>query len=308
MLRLGIVGYPLTHSLSPELHAAFAEVLGLSLRYERYPVAAAGSLAGRLAELAAAGLRGVNVTVPHKVRAAALARACTEEVRACGAANTLRFGGGALELAHNTDLEGFARALAEAGIAPARRSALVLGAGGAARAVALALRRAGGAVWVAARRIEQARALVRALEALDSNGVEDGGAAPALRVCPWPERHAALAAVELVVNATPLGMAPQAAAAPLEEQAGLSPRHAVVDLVYNPRVTLLLRRARAAGARAIDGTGMLVHQGIGALELWLGRRFTEAERERLVTAGRAVLARALGAGAWRLGDGSLRAW
>jgi shikimate dehydrogenase len=281
-LRLGIVGHPVGHSRSPALHGAFGLVLGLELIYERYDVPRSEDLAARLGELAADGVRGVNVTVPHKVACAGLAERLTPEARRAGAVNTLRFHGGRVALAHNTDIGGLAASLAGAGVELAGRDALLLGAGGAARAAALVLARGGASARVAARRLEQAEALA---------GVVGAAHPPAPRpvAIPWEDRAAALEGCDLVIQATPIGMHPRAEASPLPGGATLTSRHTVVDLVYNPLETRLLAHARRAGARAVDGLGMLVHQGIDALALWLERTFTAAERRALADAGRRAL-------------------
>ncbi|RME75547.1 MAG: shikimate dehydrogenase [Planctomycetota bacterium] len=283
-LRFGIVGHPVDHSLSPVLHAALAAELGIALVYERHDVPEPNALAPTLAALAARGVQGVNVTLPHKCAALRLARRRTAVAERAGAANTLRLGGGGAPVvleAHNTDVAGFARSLREAGVAVCDREVLVLGAGGAARAVLLALERLGAGRVVVASRRRPGTAGCPAVPPLAG-----------LEYVPWQERERWAERAAVVINATPLGMLPRAQDCPLE-RVRFRPEQAVADLVYRPLETALLARARAAGAQAVDGLGMLVHQGIDALGFWLGREESEPERARLARAGRAALQAAL---------------
>jgi shikimate dehydrogenase len=238
----GVLGFPVAHSRSPEMmNAAFAE-LGLDWRYVKLPVPPE-----RFAETARAlpgsGFRGANVTVPHKVAAHGLADELAPAAAAIGAANTLTFEDGRV-VADNTDAGGLLDALGEE---PRGRSTLVLGAGGAGRAAAWALREAGAEVAVWNRTAERARALAGEL------GVE---------AADHPARP-----VDMLVNATSLGLHGE----DLPAELGLEPAAVVVDLVYGDAPTALCRRAEAAGARVVDGLEVLVRQGARSLELWTGR-------------------------------------
>jgi shikimate dehydrogenase len=238
----GVLGFPVAHSRSPAMmNAAFAE-LGLDWRYVRLPVPPE-----RFAETARAlpgsGFRGANVTIPHKLAAHALADELTPAAAAIGAANTLSFEGGRV-LADNTDAGGLLDALGED---PRGRRALVLGAGGAGRAAAWALREAGAHVAVWNRTPERARELAEELEVAHAER---------------PGRPA-----DLLVNATSLGLHGEDAAAELS----LEPAALVVDLVYGEEPTSLCRWAEAAGARVVDGLEVLVRQGARSLERWTGR-------------------------------------
>lgn len=235
MRRFGVVGWPVDHSRSPAMFQAAFEALGLhDHRYQRVPIPP------ELAEetiraLGGAGFAGVNVTMPHKAAALAAATTATERATQIGAANTLTFDGETIE-ADNTDAPGLLAAL---GDAPA--TALVLGAGGSARAVAWALSEAGTEVSVLARTPERA------------NGMR-----AALVTEPVP--------AECLVNCTPVGMDdPDAIPADPEGFA------TVVDLVYRSGATALLRRAEQLGARTIDGLEILVRQGALSFERWTGR-------------------------------------
>jgi shikimate dehydrogenase len=247
--RLGVIGWPVDHSRSPTMHSAAlaAEGLDAEYAYERIAVAP-GALAATLGDLPAAGFAGVNVTIPHKEEALALATDASADARAIGAANTLTFGPGGAIRADNTDAPGLLDALGE----PVPRSALVLGAGGSARAAAYALARAGARVSVWNRSPERARRMA------DELGVEAvGGAVPA----------------EALVNCTSVGLHDPAATfkeLPLMSDE-LGEYACVVDLVYRAGGTELLRQAEQMGCRCVDGLEILVRQGARSFEIWTGR-------------------------------------
>lgn len=268
----GVLGDPVRHSLSPAMHNAAIAALDLDWAYLALPVGAA-DLAVVLQALEAIDCRGLNVTLPHKQAAAALAQELTPLARRLGAVNTLvrRAGGG--WLGANTDVEGFLAPLR----ALAAREALVLGCGGSARAVVAGLVELGlGRIRVAGR---DGTRLGRFLASCAdwAPGLEPLAWAPAAAGQPDP-LAAALAGADLVVNTTPLGMAsgrdPAAAASsPLDpaQVALLRPDATVYDLIYTPRPTTLLRLAGERGCRTIDGLEMLVQQGAASLRLWSGR-------------------------------------
>jgi shikimate dehydrogenase len=250
----GVIGWPVRHSLSPVIHnAGFAEA-GLDWAYVAFEVAPAG-LAAALAGAAALGVRGLSVTMPHKDGVAALVDALTAPAAALAAVNTVTFGPeGAI--GDNTDGGGFVDALAVAGWSPEGRRCAVLGAGGAARAVILALGSAGAAGVVVINRTPERASVAAAL------------AGPAGRVGGVEE----VAGVDLVVNATSVGMAGTPAAGQVAvEPSLLRAGQVVVDLVYHPVDTPLLAAARDRGAIALDGVGMLVHQAARQFSAWTGR-------------------------------------
>lgn len=265
---LGLTGWPLGHSLSPQLQRAALEDCGLSGSYVLLPVPplpdGSAGLADLAARLRAGNLHGLNVTIPHKQAFAALADRLTPAAQAIGAANTYYMQDGEL-LGDNTDIPGLLADLrAQFGQRlPAAGRALLLGAGGSARAAAYALAQQGWQVSVAARRVHQARELCAALS----------GGLPAGVLTPLPLQAEALqsaAGVDLLVNSTPLGMFPHTETCPWPEDLPLPAGAAVYDLVYNPRETLLVHRARAAGLPAATGLGMLVEQAALAFERWTG--------------------------------------
>lgn len=254
-----LLGDRVGHSVSPAIHNAGFAALGLDLVYLASAVSA-DRFADALAGLHALGARGANVTVPHKEAAFELAETLGPTARATGAVNTLvRTPTG--WSGHNTDLEGFAVPLRALGAPLASGRAVVLGAGGAARAAALALRDRFGLarVDVAARRVEQADGVVSDL-AVGSDAVE-------LRAVSLDAADVPGAA--LVVNATPLGMddADVSPCAPDAFRVG----QVAYDLVYGPRPTRFVRDAEQAGATVLDGLAMLVGQAAGAFRLWTGR-------------------------------------
>ncbi len=257
-----VIGWPIEHSVSPPMHNAAFRALGLDWCYvafavppERLPAAISG--------MQALGLRGLNVTVPHKQALLPLMDELTPAARAIGAANTVIVADGRLR-GHNTDAAGFSRALREAGVAPEGLRALVLGAGGAARAVVYALAMAGAQITLLNRTPERAAALAAEFGGLNRNAQVRVGtldAATLARVAPD---------AQLVVNTTPLGMWPHSERCPWPDEVPYPAGAFCYDLIYNPRETALMRRARAAGAGAADGLGMLVHQGAEAFECWTG--------------------------------------
>jgi shikimate dehydrogenase len=247
--RLGVLGWPVDHSRSPAMHNAALAATGLdgAFAYERVAVKP-DALAATLPHLAAAGFAGVNVTIPHKEEALALATDASDDARAIGAANTLTLGPGGAIRADNTDAPALLDALGE----PLPRTALVLGAGGSARAVAYALRRAGAEVCVWNRSAERARRLAVEL------GVTAVGA---------PTR------AEALVHCTSVGLHdPGATFKSLPLTADQLGQYAcVVDLVYRDGGTELLRQAERRGSRCVDGLEILVRQGARSFEIWTGR-------------------------------------
>ncbi len=279
MVRLGLTGYPLSHSLSPRLHAAALAALGLKGEYRLYPVAPEDPDGlRRLTERLRRGeLHGLNVTIPHKQTVIPLLDELSPAARSIGAVNTICLRDGRL-VGENTDAPGFwtdVNRLFSSSKAPPsvergeglEGSALVLGAGGAARAVVYALLTHGWRVALAVRRadLDQAAALIRSMEAFAGSG----SPAPILLEAEALAPH--LGGVGLIVNATPLGMFPEVDACPWPDGLPFPPAARLYDLVYNPRETLLIRRARRAGLPAATGLGMLVEQAAHSFEIWTGQ-------------------------------------
>ena len=254
---VGIIGWPVSHSLSPAIHNAAFAAAGLDWVYLPLPVEP-GWLQPALIGIVPLGFAGANVTMPHKTEAAELIQRHSDDVTLLRAVNTIAIRGGELE-GHNTDVAGFDRFLRrDAGFDPAGRSALVYGAGGAARACALALARAGIArLTVAARNEARAAPLVKMVEALE---------VPVTLVRPSDTGELA---ADLVVNATPVGG--RDAEQVLPSVPHLGPDVLVIDLLYDPPSTDLQRRAREAGATAFGGLGHLLEQAALSFELWTGQ-------------------------------------
>ncbi|HEV2235784.1 MAG TPA: hypothetical protein VGR57_03900, partial [Ktedonobacterales bacterium] len=261
------------HSRSPALQQAALDACGIAARYELWDTPQE-ALAARVAALRAPGVLGANVTVPYKLAVMPLLDALAPSaLRLAGAVNTIvveRGAGGARLVGHNTDPAGLRVALGEAGVALAGRRAVLLGAGGAAHAVAGLLADEGArSLTVAARRGAAALDLVadvrRRLPATKTAMATAPLAGAALT--------AALAACDLLINATSAGMdgAEQASALDLALLGRCPDDTFVCDLVYAPAETALLRAARARGLRAMNGLPMLLHQGAAAFTLWTGQ-------------------------------------
>ena len=272
----GVIGWPIAHSLSPQLHGYWLEELKLdgvlvplAVRPEDFAAAIAG--------LKSAGLRGVNVTVPHKEAAFALADIRDEAAQAAGAANVLIFREDGRVEAHNTDAVGLRDSLRAEMVAG--KEVLMLGAGGAARGAVLALNELGAAkIHILNRSADKAASLAKALQPLVKSHLNAGG------FDVWA-KFAGTA--DLVLNTTSAGMRGNPA---LDLDLGaLSKKPAVVDIVYNPLETPLLKQARALGFPVMDGLGMLMHQAVPSFEAFFG------VRPRVTPGLRKALEQALGA-------------
>lgn len=275
---VGVLGWPVRHSLSPVMHnAAFVEQ-GLDLVYLAVP-APPDRLREVVVALGAMEAVGANVTVPHKLAVRELCDHRTEEADLVGAVNTLAWTTDGL-LGDNTDATGLRDALEEdVGLGPGRR-ALIVGTGGAARAAAVAAGRLGLHLTVAGRRPDAAEEVATLTE-------RAGG--PAATACDLADDGAlgrAVASVEVVINATPLGMAGESLPEPCHR---LSPDQIAYDLIYSPPQTPFLRAAGARGAEAHHGLSMLVGQAAASYRRWIGRA---APRATMSAAALAALAHA----------------
>ncbi len=246
---MGVLGWPLERSASPPIHNAAFRRLGLDWTYLAWPVEPEG-LPDAIAGLRALGARGANVTMPHKRSAVELMDDLTPEAEALDAINTIENSGGRMT-GHNTDVEGFKGLLDDIGAQLEERTALVLGAGGAARAIVKALGDLkAGAITIAARDPEAAAPL--------------SGLASGVRVVGWSD--APVTDADVIVNCTPVGS--DGSSLPMELK--LHPAQTVVDLIYQVR-TPLLDAAKEAGAEAWGGLGMLVHQAAASFRIWTGQ-------------------------------------
>jgi shikimate dehydrogenase len=259
MKRACVIGWPVEHSRSPLIHRYWLKQYGITGAYEKEAVAPEG-LAGFLGALGSKGYAGANVTLPHKEAALRLATVADEAARAIGAANTLWLDQAGRLCASNSDAYGFITNLqAEApDWNEGRPPVMVLGAGGAARAILHGLLGEGAfRILLANRTRGRAEALAEAF-------------GPAVTVIDWQGRNRALADCGVLVNATSLGMTGKDR---LDiDLTALSADGVVADLVYSPLETGLLAAARARGNRTVDGLGMLLHQAVPGFERWFGVR------------------------------------
>jgi shikimate dehydrogenase len=266
-MRIGLIGYPVGHSASPRMQGAAFAAAGLDWQYELWPTPLE-ELAGRMASIREDdGIGGANVTIPHKQNVVPYLDAISPQAQAIGAVNTIVKAAGRLS-GDNTDWIGFLNDLRWHGIDPTKlqpAQALVLGAGGSARAIVYALASCGLRVNVANRDAGRASHLVAGLQPLFPSTM--------LRVHPLTIAGltAASAGARLIVNCTSAGMSPATGATPWDEQVSFPAGAAIYDLVYKPVETLFMRQAQAAGLRAIGGIGMLAEQGAAAFERWTGR-------------------------------------
>jgi shikimate dehydrogenase len=264
---VGLIGWPVSHSVSPPMHnAAFAE-LGLDWCYVPLPVPVepAERVGEAVRGLRAMGLCGANVTVPHKQAVMPHLDRMTGAARAIGAVNTIRIEEDGALLGDNTDARGFVRDLQAHGVTLNGKRAIVLGAGGSARAVVYGLAEAGcSEVAILNRTVSKAQQLADTMQVHFAH-CRISAADLYAGVAQWAP------AADLVVNCTSLGMTPNVEGLPWDPDVPFRPDQVVYDLVYNPPRTRLLQMATDAGAQTIGGLGMLIWQGAIAFELWTGR-------------------------------------
>jgi shikimate dehydrogenase len=280
--RAGVIGHPLGHSISPALFKAAFDAAGIDATYEAWDTPPE-NLQGRVDALRGADYLGANVTVPHKTEIQALLDGRDEIATKAGAVNTIVHRDGKLT-GHNTDVGGFARSLREdAGFDAKGKATMLLGSGGAARAVALALIDAGASViYVVARQPRKLDRMVVDLKPLTTTGTT-------ITWAYWGDGSflRSLAEADLLVNCTPLGTnGSESAGQPAVDASLINPETTVYDLVYNPMETPLVAAAKTRGAKAFSGLGMLVNQAAESFRLWTGQ---EADRRLMLEAGRKAL-------------------
>ena len=268
-LTAGVIGQPIAHSLSPLMMSHWIEAAGLNAIYAPF-IASPHMFAPVVLALQRAGLKGLNVTLPHKEQALVIAHRISERADAIGAANLLTFADGEVH-ADNTDAPGFIGSLKASGSDPAGKRVLVLGAGGAARSIVFGLVEAGaGYIVIANRNRQRAEALRDRI-------------APSADIVGWDGRDEAVSDVDIVVNATSLGLSGQ----PVLDMdfAKASKPLIVADSVYSPLTTAFLRAASEAGHKTVDGLGMLIEQGKPSFEAFFGQPAREVDvRSPLMTA------------------------
>jgi shikimate dehydrogenase len=266
--RLGLIGWPVAHSLSPRIHQAAFQATGIQGEYTLYPVnpdTRERELQSLLDRLRRREINGLNVTVPHKKHLAKMVDEVTPEAQAIGAVNTLYINDGKL-IGDNSDAPGFLNHLARLRLVPPHRklSWVILGAGGSARAVAYALVRQGHSVTIAARRGEQAQQLA------DDLNLASGVLARLAWIALDYERISSQVRPDWLVNTTPAGMNPLIEQSPWPDEIPLPKACRVYDLIYNPPHTQFLNQARQQGLTATNGLGMLVEQAAISFTIWTG--------------------------------------
>ena len=259
-----MIGDPIAHSFSPDMHNAAIRALGVDYCYVAFHVKAEG-VAAAVEGLRGLGIRGLNVTIPHKVAVIAHADRISEEALAVGAANTLSLEDGEL-VGYNTDDYGLLTALSRtAALDSLPASCVVLGAGGVARAIvyALGMQSAVREITLLNRTVERAEKLAADMVKITGKSVQAGPMDPEAQAKSFENAG-------LVVNATSLGMHPNVDGSPLLDASAVHPDLVLYDTVFNPLETRLMTEFRAAGAPAFGGLDMLVYQGARSFEIWTG--------------------------------------
>lgn len=257
----GIIGYPLVYTLSPIMHNAAFKATGLNYRYLPF-VVEEKDLGAALQGIRALKIRGVNVTMPHKEAVIEFLDELSEEAKIVGAVNTINNRDGCL-IGYNTDGTGFIRSLREESFDPKDTTAIILGAGGAAKAVAVSLIQAGASEMILVGRD------IRKLEKLKAR-LLDNFTYITIKTLSFKDNLADIFRVgDLIVNATPVGMRESGDLLPVPLEL-ISTKHFVYDLVYTPLETELIKEARKVGAKVANGLGMLLHQAASAFEIWTG--------------------------------------
>lgn len=264
---VGCFGQPVAENPTGVMQEAAFRAAGLNWRYLTVEVAPENLAAG-IGGMRAFGMRGVNLTIPHKVAVLQLLDELSDEAQVIGAVNTVVVRDGRL-IGENTDGKGFLRGVRkDGGLDPAGKKIVVLGAGGASRAVTAELALAGAAeVVVVNRTVERGRAMVEDLASKTGRP---------LRFEPWEGTYTVAGDIDLLVNATSIGLYPNVDACPDVDLDAAKPDMLVADAVFNPPETRLLARARERNLPTLDGLSMLVYQGVIGFQLWTGREPDEA--------------------------------
>ncbi len=259
-----VLGDPIGHSMSPVMHNAAFEALGLGMsdRYHAFNVRLP-DLRDAICGAKALGFGGLNLTIPHKEEALKYVDPDPIASR-IGAVNTIDFTDGIR--GYNTDGIGALRALKDAGVTVADQTIMIIGAGGAARAIAFQFACSGGSIIIANRTVDRAEKLARDVEL----GLSELKKTPSIKSIGPDQIKSEIAGTDILINATSVGMHPHIDAMPIPPDL-LRPGLVVFDIVYNPRCTKLLSESRKRGAITIDGVQMLVHQGAEAFFIWTGR-------------------------------------
>lgn len=265
MIQLGLIGYPLEHSLSPKIHTAALQACGLKGNYSLFPIFPDDnqSLKDLLSRVRAGEIHGLNVTIPHKQNVIQFLDELTSTAKSIGAVNTIYLQNEKL-IGDNTDAPGLLPDLERFLTTETRKhgdsNALVLGSGGSARAVVYALLNNRWNVTLAARRVEQTQQLKNSFTNYE------------LQITDFTFSNVELSNISLIVNTTPIGMAPNTDQSPWPENLPFPTNAAIYDLIYNPLETRLVRDACLQGLSATTGLGMLIEQAALAFEIWTGHK------------------------------------
>lgn len=255
---LGIIGHPIWHSLSPTMHNAVFEKLNLNCVYLAFDIEEK-KLGTTIDAFKALNFLGLNVTIPHKISVIKFLDKISREAELIGAVNTIKFENGNV-LGFNTDGIGCVKALEEAGIRIKNKRILILGAGGAVRAIAFQCLLEGADVSISNRTKRNAIKLKQDIKRKLKKEID---------IIDFNLRKEDLEGIDVLINATSIGMHPKTNFTPLKASL-LNPDIVVMDIVYNPIETKLLKDARKRGCKTVNGVGMLVHQGAESLRIWLG--------------------------------------
>lgn len=255
---VGVIGNPVAHSLSPVMHNAAFENLGMNWAYVPLPVEP-HMLQGALRGLPALGFMGANVTVPHKEKVIQFLDELAPGAKKIGAVNTISVTRRGL-VGDNTDWSGFLTDLRDVGFDPEGRRALILGSGGSGRAVAYGLGFVGAHVIICSRNVAAGRALATHLRSLLQN--------KSIAVFPQEDLRHLDSKIDLIVNTTPLGMVPDADSSPWPDEVPFPSCKLVYDLVYTPARTRLMEQAGRSGIGSVNGLGMLVRQAAESFKIW----------------------------------------
>ena len=270
--KYGIIGHPIGHSLSPLLYTTAFRLCGLSHTYESFDLEPSG-LAVEFRRLVDNDYSGFNVTIPHKETIMKSLSEVSSEAKALGAVNTI-VELGRKSVGYNTDAYGFAKLMDPYRPRIEGNKILVLGAGGASRALVFALQQdfRAAAIVMASRSPERGALLARSFPSLPIRVIDFS----------FKQLRAATRTCSVIINSTPVGMDPDVTETPLPREVGISVDHLVVDLIYTPLETTLMRDARSAGATTAGGIEMFLHQGAKAFEIWTGMKMPLEEVRKVV--------------------------
>lgn len=269
----GIIGYPIGHTLSPLMHNKAFSLLGLDYLYVVFPVTP-NDLAQAVLALPALKIRGINVTIPYKQDVLAYLDHITPKAKRIGAVNTILVENGKM-IGYNTDGEGFIKSLTEAAFNPIDKKILLLGSGGACRAVALSL------AWSGVNKISvAARNVFKGEEMLKDAKLDREVETQCFSILDIPSKT--LEEADLIVNTTPLGMVPYEDQMPNISLEVLHSDQYICDLIYNPLETIFLKQAKLRGCKTLNGVGMLVHQGAEAFTIWTSKAAPIEEMRQVV--------------------------